>query len=169
MNTKKLVFYAMAVAIGLVLSYVESLLPINMGVPGAKAGLSNIITIVMLYVFGFKPAFFVSLAKAVLAGFMFGNLFAILYSLFGLVFSILSMTALIRTKSFGVTAVSAVGGLMHNLGQLCIAVLLTNRYVLTYLPMLMFTGILAGIVIGVIGGLLTKRLSPFLRKTLNER
>lgn len=168
MNVKKMAFYALAVAIGLTLSYVELLIPVNLGVPGAKIGLPNIMTILMLYVFGAAPAFYTAALRIVLSGFMYGNLFSIVYSFAGLIMSLAAMALMKRTGRFGILGVSSVGGVMHNLGQLVVAALLTNVYVFTYFPVLVFCGVIAGILTGTAGGLITGRISVFLRKTLNE-
>ena len=168
MNVKKTAFYALAIAIGLTLSYVELLIPVNLGVPGAKIGLPNIMTILMLYVFGAAPAFYTAALRIVLSGFMNGNLFSIIYSFAGLILSLAAMVLMKRTGRFGILGVSSAGGVMHNLGQLIVAALLTNVYVFTYFPVLIFFGVIAGIITGTAGGMITGRISVFLRKTLNE-
>lgn len=158
-HTSRLVLLAFFTALGLALSYLESLVPIPLGVPGAKPGLPNIVTVTLLYTLGPADAVLVSLARIILSGFMFGNLFAILYSMAGFVLSFLSMAALKKTGRFGMTGVSAVGGVMHNVGQLLTAVLLTDGSVLAYLPVLVAAGTLAGIVVGVASGLISRRAS----------
>ena len=161
-HTSRLVLLAFFTALGLALSYLESLVPIPLGVPGAKPGLPNIVTVTLLYTFGPADAVLVSLARIILSGFMFGNLFAILYSMAGFVLSFLSMAALKKTGRFGMTGVSAVGGVMHNVGQLLTAVLLTDGSVLAYLPVLVAAGTLAGIVVGVASGLISRRVSQLI-------
>lgn len=158
-HTSRLVLLAFFTALGLALSYLESLVPIPLGVPGAKPGLPNIVTVTLLYTLGPADAVLVSLARIILSGFMFGNLFAILYSMAGFVLSFLSMAALKKTGRFGMTGVSAVGGVMHNVGQLLTAVLLTDGSVLAYLPVLVAAGTLAGIVVGAASGLISRRVS----------
>ena len=93
-----------------------------------------------------------------LSGFMFGNFFAIIYSLFGFVFSMITMVILKKSGRFGMMGVSVAGGVMHNLGQLAAAAMVAGPYVMSYFPMLIFTGVLAGVVIGLIGGLVSGRL-----------
>ena len=163
-HTSRLVLLAFFTALGLALSYLESLVPIPLGVPGAKPGLPNIVTVTLLYTLGPADAVLVSLARIILSGFMFGNLFAILYSMAGFVLSFLSMAALKKTGRFGMTGVSAVGGVMHNVGQLLTAVLLTDGSVLAFLPVLVAAGTLAGIVVGAASGLINRRVSRLMNE-----
>ncbi|MDO4438852.1 MAG: Gx transporter family protein [Eubacteriales bacterium] len=155
---KRIASYGLMTALALVLSYVEAILPLSLGVPGAKIGLPNIIIIAVLYYMGTKPAVYISVMRIFLSGFMFGNLFAIIYSLFGLVFSMVTMVILKKSNKFSMTGVSVAGGVMHNLGQLTVAALVAGPYVMSYFPMLIFTGVLAGVVIGLVGGLVSRRL-----------
>lgn len=163
-NVKKMVFLAICLSVSLVLSYIESILPFNIGIPGAKLGLANIVTIIILLNGGAVPAVIVTLLRIMLSGFMFGNLFSIIYSMGGAVLSLAAMAGAKRTLRFGVTGISTLGGIMHNMGQLIVAAAVTNKYVFTYFPMLFISGILAGIAIGVTGGVLMKRISPLLKK-----
>lgn len=163
-RTGKITFYGMSLALSLVLSYVEAMIPIGIGIPGAKIGLANIVTVMLMYSAGAGAAFTVGLFRIVLSGFMFGNLFAIFYSSAGFVLSFAVMLLLKKSGKFGITGVSTAGGVMHNTGQLAAAVLLTNEAVLAYFPVLAAAGIAAGAVIGIIGGIMTSRLEVFLKK-----
>ena len=161
-KVKKVANYGVLVTLALVASYVETLIPISLGVPGAKIGLANLITIVALFLMGWKDAFAISIIRIVLAGFLFGNLFAIFYSLAGALLSLLIMM-LLKKLEFGTVAVSCAGGVAHNIGQTSFAALLVeNSRLFYYLPILLIAGVLAGIVIGIIGGELIKRLKGVL-------
>ena len=161
-KVKKVANYGVLVTLALVASYVETLIPISLGVPGAKIGLANLITIVALFLMGWKDAFAISIIRIVLAGFLFGNLFAIFYSLAGALLSLLIMM-LLKKLEFGTVAVSCAGGVAHNIGQISFAALLVeNSRLFYYLPVLLIAGVLAGIVIGIIGGELIKRLKGVL-------
>ena len=161
-RVKKVANYGVLVTLALVASYVETLIPISLGVPGAKIGLANLITIVALFLMGWKDAFAISIIRIVLAGFLFGNLFAIFYSLAGALLSLLIMMFL-KKLEFGTVAVSCAGGVAHNIGQISFAALLVeNSRLFYYLPVLLIAGVLAGIVIGIIGGELIKRLKGVL-------
>ena len=87
----KVAYLGVFLALALICSYVESLIPFYFGIPGVKLGLTNIVVVLMLYCVGTKEAFAISMLRIVLAGFLFGNLFSILYSLAGGKFSFLVM------------------------------------------------------------------------------
>lgn len=138
-------------ALALICSYVESLIPISFGIPGVKLGLTNIVVVLMLYCIGAKEAFAVSVCRIVLAGFLFGNLFSILYSLAGGLLSFLIMWAVKRTGKLGILPVSVCGGIFHNIGQLAVAALVVENYnVFYYLPVLLLAGAATGLAIGVV-------------------
>ncbi len=167
-NVKRTVFFAICLSVSLVLSYVESVIPFNMGIPGAKLGLANLITVLLLFNGGLIPAALVSLMRIMLSGFMFGNLFSIIYSMGGAALSLMVMALLKRTGRFGVTGISATGGIMHNTGQLLVAAAVTNIYVFSYFPVLFISGTIAGIVIGAAGGILIKRIRPYIKKQFGD-
>lgn len=161
--SKKIAMYGMLVALAFLLSYVETLIPFSFGVPGARLGLANLATVTALYCLGFREAFAVSLVRIVLTGFTFGSLSTMLYSLAGGVFSLLCMWAAKRFVRLGITAVSVTGGITHNLGQLLVAALVVKTGgVFYYFPALLIAGTAAGLVIGLLGGLITKRVKVFL-------
>ena len=114
----KVAYLGVFLALALICSYVESLIPFYFGIPGVKLGLTNIVVVLMLYCVGTKEAFAISMLRIVLAGFLFGNLFSILYSLAGGMFSFLVMYLLKRTGKLGVLPVSVAGGMSHNIGQM---------------------------------------------------
>ena len=80
---KKAAYMGMLTALAFVFSYIESLLPINLGIPGVKLGLANLVVIVALYTMGVRAAFTLSLVRIVLAGFTFGSPASMIYSLAG--------------------------------------------------------------------------------------
>lgn len=114
----KVAYLGVFLALALICSYVESLIPFYFGIPGVKLGLTNIVVVLMLYCVGTKEAFAISMLRIVLAGFLFGNLFSILYSLAGGMFSFLVMYLLKRTGKLGVLPVSVAGGMSHNIVRL---------------------------------------------------
>lgn len=141
----------MYLALALICSYVESLIPFYFGVPGVKLGLTNIVVVLLLYTIGAKEAFGISLMRILLAGFLFGNPFSILYSLSGGILSFLVMYLLKKTEKLKVITVSVAGGLMHNMGQLLVAALVVENYhVLYYLPVLLIAGFVTGFLIGIL-------------------
>lgn len=159
MDAKKIARYGLLVALALVLSYAESLVPLSVAVPGVKLGLPNLVVIFALYRIGAKEAAVLSVLRVVLVSAMFGNAYSLWYSLAGAVLSLAVMSALKQTKLFGCTGVSVAGGVCHNLGQIAVAMLvLRSAGVAYYLPVLVFSGTLAGVAIGAVGAVMVKRI-----------
>ncbi len=163
LSAKTIAMLAMMVALALVLSYVESLIPINFGIPGVKLGLANLVTVVTLYVMGPRQALVVSVIRIVLSGVLFGNMAAILYSLAG---GLLSLAVMILIKKWGrvsAVTVSVIGGICHNVGQLVVAVLVVESLKIAfYLPVLLIAGFLTGLLIGVVSKIVISRIRPIL-------
>ena len=152
-------YFGVFTALALILSYVELLIPINFGIPGAKLGLANLVIVVVLYRNGWKEASLLSVVRIVLAGFMFTNLFSILYSLAGGILSLGVMSLLKWKNIFSVTGVSIAGGVSHNVGQLLVAMAVVETYqVGWYLPALLIAGVLTGLLIGILSAGILKRI-----------
>lgn len=155
----KVAYLGVFLALALICSYVESLIPFYFGIPGVKLGLTNVVVVLMLYCVGTKEAFTVSVLRVVLAGFLFGNMFSILYSLAGGCLSFFAMWMLKRTKKFGVLPISISGGIAHNIGQIIVAACIVENYnVFFYVPVLLIAGIVTGFLIGVAAQELIKRI-----------
>ena len=163
-KTGRAALCGMLIALAFLFSYVETLIPINIGVPGVKLGLANLVTIVGLYVVNLPQLIFISLVRIVLAGLTFGNGFSMIYSLAGGMVSLLFMLLARKTEWFSQVGVSIAGGVGHNIGQLIIAALVVeNTAVFYYLPVLLAAGSAAGAVIGMIGGIVAERIGPAVR------
>ena len=146
-------------ALALIFSYVELLIPINFGIPGAKLGLANLVIIIVLYKSDWKEALLLSVVRIVLAGFLFGNLFGILYGLAGGILSLAVRALLKRSGAFSIIGVSMAGGVSHNVGQLIMAMLVVETYAVGYyLPVLLIAGLITGTLIGIAGREMLKRL-----------
>lgn len=159
-NRRKTAYFGMFLAFALILSYVESLIPFYFGVPGIKLGLANLAVLLVLYLYGWKEALLLNVMRVFLSGFLFGNMFMILYSLAGAAASFLIMCLLKMTKRFGIAGVSMAGGVFHNIGQIAVAVLVTETAgVIFYLPFLL----LAGVITGMLNGLLADRMLKYIR------
>ena len=158
----KVAYFGVFTALALIFSYVETLIPINFGIPGAKLGLANLVIVTVLYKARWQDAFLLSVIRIVLAGFIFGNLFAILYSLAGGLLSLAAMTMIKQRGSFSVIGVSMAGGVTHNIGQLIVAMLVVETYqVGYYLPVLMISGLVTGALIGLVCKEVIRRLKNF--------
>ena len=150
----------MLVALAMVLGFVETLIPINLGIPGMKLGLANIVVVIALFLFDIKTAVVVSILRIILIAMTFGNMSMMFYSIAGASLSLLSMIAISKIKSFSLISVSIVGGIMHNVGQIiCAAFVVRTNGVFTYLPVLMIAGLVSGALIGIVAGLISVRLT----------
>ena len=157
-KTKRVAVYGLLVALAFILSYVERLIPVP-GIPGVKLGLANIVVLVALYKLGVKEAFSLAMIRILLVGFTFGNMFSMLYSLSGGILSCLTMILLKKSNHFSMTTVSISGGVMHNVGQILMAMFVLKTVQLYYyLPILMISGVVTGIVIGILGGMICARI-----------
>ena len=147
---RKPAFMGVFLALAMICSYIEMLIPFDFGIPGVKLGLTNIVVVLMLYSIGTKEAFCVSVIRIFLVGILFGNLIGILYSLGGCI------------------SVSVAGGIAHNIGQILIAALVvSSHYVLYYFPVLLIAGLLTGFLIGLLAQELIVRLR-FLTEKYHE-
>ena len=159
MRSKKIAFLGVFIALALICSYVESLIPFYFGIPGVKLGLTNTVVVIMLYTIGEKEAFAVSMLRIVLAGFLFGNLFSILYSLAGGLLSFLVMYLIKKFGLLGVVPVSVCGGISHNIGQIVVAAFVVENYnIFYYIPVLLIAGTITGFLIGIVGQEIILRL-----------
>ena len=158
-NGKNIARFGLLIALALVLSYLESLLPLSFGVPGVKLGLPNLVVIFALYRLSPKAAAVISLLRVLLVSVLFGSVLSLAYSAAGAVLSFLVMWVLKRSGKFGCTGVSVAGAVAHNAGQiLTAAVLLETSRLTWYLPVLCVSGTAAGICIGLLAALLIKRI-----------
>ena len=143
----------------LILSFIESRIPAFVAIPGIKAGLANIAVIFTLYKIGWREAITVSIVRVFLVSFLFGTPVSLIYSLTGATLSLTVMILLKKLTPLNEITVSTCGAIMHNVGQIAAAsfVLATN-VVVYYLPFLMVSGIIAGVIVGTVSGLLVKKV-----------
>ena len=160
-------------ALAFILGFIESLIPPFTGIPGVKAGFANIVSMTVLYLTGrrsddntFHPTFYsflcalvISTVRILLGGITYNGMSASFYGLAGAFLSLTVMFLLGRTRSFSITAVSIAGGVTHNIAQLILAVIMLGRAVFYYLPMLIVSGLAAGLAIGIVSAVLIRRLS----------
>ena len=162
MSTKKIAFLGLSITIAMILSYIERQIPVMVAIPGVKMGLPNLIIVFMLYKVGWKETIVVSLVRILLVSLLFPNLQALLFSVSGATLSLAGMILLKKLNCFSSITVSIVGGILHNIGQIIMAVFWTQTVqIVFYLPVLLATGTLAGFVIGLLAGLIVKRLEKW--------
>ena len=142
---RKTAYLGLFAAVAIIFGYVESLVPVFTGIPGIKLGLANLAVLFILDRYSFKEAALVSVVRILVIGFMFGNLFSILYSLAGAALSLTVMDLLKKHSGFSLIGISVAGGVTHNIGQLIVAMIVS---LMVYAPALLVSGVLAGILIG---------------------
>lgn len=155
----RVAYFGVFMALALIFSYVEMLVPIQIGIPGVKLGLANLIIVIALYKISIKETYLLSVGRILLSGFLFGNLFAILYSLTGGLFSLTVMTIFKRGNRFSIFGISMLGGVFHNVGQLIMAAIVLESFsIIYYLPVLLISGLFTGLLIGVVSNEMLKRI-----------
>lgn len=151
------------VSLAFIFSYIETLFPLPIGVPGIKLGLANLVVLSCISYLPLAETFVILVARIVLSGFLFGNMASIIYSLAGGLLSFLVMMLMKKTNVFSIVGVSLTGGVAHNIGQLLVAMLVvSNSGLIYYLPVLILSGAVCGLLIGLIG----KKCSPLLVRIL---
>ena len=149
MKKSRVAFLGLFTAFAMILSFVESQIPTFVAIPGIKLGLPNIAIIIILYRFGWKEASIISLLRVLLTSLLFGTVLSMLYSIAGAVLSLIVMILL--KKFLSTVTISVVGGVFHNVGQIAVAILVTEtQQLLFYLPVLIISGVIAGIVVGLV-------------------
>lgn len=156
---RKIAYLGLFSGAAILLGYVETLIPIFVAVPGMKLGLANLAILLVLYQYGLREAVAVQVVRILVIGFLFGNLFSIGFSMAGGLLSLLVMWILKRIGGFSMIGVSVAGGLAHNIGQICMAAMVVENFqIFYYLPVLMVSGVITGILIGILCGEIRKRI-----------
>ena len=158
-SIRKICYLALFCAIAIILSYIETLIPFYVGIPGAKIGLANVVTLTLLLCFGFKEALVVTLLRIMIVAMVFTNLYMFLYSLAGGILSLLMMFLFKKTCLFSNIIVSIIGVIFHNIVQLLVAMYFFSSTVfMYYLPYLLIFGILSGIGIGILSEIIYTKI-----------
>lgn len=162
-KTFRIIFIGLLIAQSLVLYIIEGMLPVPFIAPGAKLGLTNLISVIALYTLDSKKdVFIIILLRLILSAMLVGNMSSLMYSASG---AILSCFAMICVKELGkeklsIIGVSATGAVFHNIGQLLVAsAIVKNIAVMLYLPILSISGVGTGIFIGITANYAVKHLS----------
>ena len=158
MPTDKIAKMGLLICLGMILSYVETLVVLVPGVPGIKIGLSNALVILLLYTYGMGYCILYQLCRIVLTSLLFGNVFGCLFSLAGAGCSLLIMYICKKIHFIDVSANSMIGGIAHNMAQLAVAAVLIHHVsVWYYFPVLLLAGTLSGYAVGMIGTIILRR------------
>ncbi len=163
-NIKQISEFSIYTALAFIFGYLETLIPLPVPFPGMKLGLANLIVMITLYKKNFRYALGISCLRNLLCAFTFGSLFSFLYSIAGAILSLVGMALMKKwgDRYFSILSVSALGGILHNTGQLLVAGLLVGfGSILWYAPLLYFCGLLTGIIIGIFAGQCLQRLLKF--------
>lgn len=152
-NTRKLVIMSLLVAVALILSLVENMLPMPNFVPGAKLGLANIVTMIAVLMLTPYEALVVLMARILLGSIFIGGVSGFLYSLGGGILSFVAMILVLRLLGTKISpvGVSATGAYFHSLGQVLVAaVMIQNLRIVAYLPVILATSLIAGVFVGFV-------------------
>ena len=148
-KTQRVALVGLLLSLMLILGFVESRLPVP-GLPGVKLGLSNGVLLFALYLLDIPSALLLMVLKILLSGFLFGNPSSMMYAAAGGVLSLAGMILLSRNKALSPVSVSMTGGLLHNVGQVGLAmIILQTPGLLLYMAILMVVGMLTGLATGL--------------------
>ena len=159
-RTKRVATLGVIASLALLLSYVEFLLPpLFVAVPGIKLGLPNVVILFVLYYSGVRDAIGVSFVRVIISAMLFGSVMTLAYSAAGAALSLVVMATLKRLNILSPLGVSVAGAVAHNIGQTVVAVILLDTpQIAYYMVVLTLTGIVTGAFVGILGGLLLRRI-----------
>lgn len=164
-SVKKNIFLALLVSIGLAVGYIENMIPMPIPLPGARLGLSNIVVVVTIVVFGRREGFVVALLKSVLLMLVTGNVSSFFYSFAGAFLSAIAMNIAWYGLKLSIISTSLIGSFFHNLAQVTVASLMvSNIRLFYYFPFLIILGIFTGIFVGMASKVVVEQL----RKSIPE-
>ncbi len=165
-NTRKMVILSVLISQALVLHVIERMIPVPIPVPGIKLGLANVVSMFTILIFGWKEAMLVVFLRTLLGSFFGGGISSFLYSIAGGALSATVMAILYKrfSKVFSIVAISVVGAVFHNIGQILIAsMVVSNANLFFYLPILLIAGVITGIFIGLTVQMTMKPLKTILK------
>ncbi len=167
-DTKKITFLSLMVGYSLILYIIEGFIPNPMIAvfPGAKLGLSNIITLVALMTFGFKDTFIILTVRIILSTIFTGPISYLMFSIGGGYLSLILMYLFNKIKGFSIIGISIIGAIGHNIGQLIVAsIIVKNIAMTTYLPFMLITSLVTGIFVGIV----SKFTTPYVKSRTKNR
>lgn len=159
MQTKSITKCGIFLSLSLILSYVETIIPFNFGIPYAKLGLANIVTLICLYKISKAETFTIQLLRVIIMSIINGNIFSLQFSFFGFIFSFCMMLILIKFSKLDIIFISIFSAIVHNLSQVIVAIfVLGSINIISILPLSLVTGIITGLIIGVLSKIILKRI-----------
>ena len=160
MLTRRLTIISILTSISLTMFLLESLIPMPILPPGAKLGLSNIITIVAMYILpNESDALLMLVLRMILSAIFVGSPTVLIFSLSGGLLSFGSMMLVKNSKRFSMIGVSAAGGFFHNAGQILAAIFVMDSWqIVNYLTALGICGVVTGVIIGIASNEVVKHL-----------
>lgn len=166
---KKMIFLSLLVSLGLALSIIESVMPIPFIAPGAKLGLSNIVILTSMVIFGFEEALIVGILKSIVFTLVTGSVSSLFYSLSGSILSLITMYLVFTKLSqiFSLIGISIFGAIAHNFAQILVASLMMKNFkIFSYYPILLLTSLFTGYFVGLTSIYVTKNLKEHLNKVI---
>ncbi len=164
---RKIAYLSVFIALAIIVGYIEQLIPVPIGIPGIKLGISNTIILIALYYFDAKTAFSINIIRIILSGLLFAGFSGMLYSLSGGLLSFLFMYLAKRVHFFSIIGVSVVGGIFHNIGQILMAALIvSNLKLFSYLPVLLISGLVTGVLVGLTAKYVLVYLNHYKKNTV---
>ncbi|MDO5299834.1 MAG: Gx transporter family protein [Clostridia bacterium] len=159
-STRRVALSGLLTSLMLVFGLIERQFPLTAAIPGVKLGLANSVLLYSLYMLGIRQSIVLMLLKALMSWLIYTNMNAMFYSLAGGALSLLVMVLISRAKGVSIIGVSALGAVFFNVGQILMAVLMLNtpQLIVTYLPVLMISGVVTGILTGVVAQMVMKHL-----------
>ncbi|NLV75427.1 MAG: Gx transporter family protein [Tissierellia bacterium] len=158
---QKLIFLSLLVSIGLALGIIESMMPVPFVAPGAKLGLSNMVILITLALFGFREAMTVGVLKSIVFTLVVGSVSSLFYSLSGSILSCFTMYIVYKyfSKTFSLIGVSIFGAVAHNFAQVLVAsIMMNNIRIFSYLPILLLISLFTGYFVGLTSKFAIKNL-----------
>lgn len=162
-----MIFLSLLVSMALALSVLESTIPLPVAIPGAKLGLSNMVILVTLIIFGFKEALTVGVLKSIILVLVTGSVSSLFYSLSGAILSALAMYIVYSNFSsiFSLIGVSIFGSISHNFAQVTVAsLMMNNARIYSYLPILLIISLFTGYFVGLGSTYISKNLEGNIKK-----
>ena len=167
--TQRLARISLLSALALVLSYIETMIPLPVALPGVKLGLANVAVVVALLGIDTRAAAAVAVVKVMASGFLFGSPMMLMYSLGGTALAFAGSAAASRIPGLGAVATCMVAAILHNAGQIAVAALLLGTSsVLLSLPPLALAACATGFVTGAVasGVLASQPDSPYAAESI---